>query len=431
MTVLDDARAVLGTGPVCDFCLGRCFADRSSGLNVEERGHALRVTCAIAADEPFAPVKPADCWVCSGASIVDVDAWTEQVSDALADVEFETFQIGTRPPERVVENERLLRQRAGLAPNSGVTFNAVVNREVGERLARLTGATVDRERPDVVPVLDMVDGGVEVRINPVYLYGRYRKLEPGVSQRVRRCPVCEGTGTVAVDDATRSCDNCGGSGRLPSVEELIAWPVSEAMAASEVTFHTAGREGTDVLMLGTGRPFVLEIKEPRRRGTAAAELAAAVNEAADGAVTVDDVTPVTSTMVSHIGQQPFRQRYRLTVTFADPVPEATFQEAVDNLDGSTVRRHLRIEELAEGRRPHEVVRTLTTVTGDWLDDRTATVAFEVEAGIEPESIATGADGGTEPSLSTLVGTDVDVTEVAIVEVEGREQPFDATAYHLG
>ena len=62
MTILDDAEGLAATGPVCDACLGRPFADRSFGLGNDERGRALRTTLAHegAADfEGFAPGPPA------------------------------------------------------------------------------------------------------------------------------------------------------------------------------------------------------------------------------------------------------------------------------------------------------------------------------------------------------------------------------------
>lgn len=430
MDPIDVARSALETGPVCDSCLGRCVAERGAGPAVTERGWALRVVLCLEADEPYEPVDPGDCWVCAGASAVAYDEWVDRVAEALADLSFETFQVGTRPPEEVVDNDRALRERAGLAPDAGLTFNAVVNEAVGDRLARRTGASRDAERPDVVPVLDLQDGSVAVRINPVSLYGRYRKLEPGIVQRVRQCPDCDGTGTPTGGDGTRPCERCEASGRLPSVEELVAWTVRDEMDAAEVVFQTAGREGVDVLMLGTGRPFVLELKEPRRRAAGVDGLTRRIREAASGRVEVDDLSFATPDVVDAVTQRPFGQRFRLTLRFAAPVARAVFDDAVAALDGATVRRHLRLADLDRGQRPHEVVRTLRAVEGAWRDARRATLAFEVDAGVEPAAIATGDDGGLEPSLAELLGTAVEVTETAVVSVEGRDRPFEDPAVLL-
>jgi len=113
MTVLDTAREVLKGEPVCEWCLGRCFADTGSGISTAERGHALRVACAMEADEAYEPIAPTNCWVCGGID-VDYEAWAQRAADALAGLEFETFQLGTRPPNGILENDRALRRDAGL-----------------------------------------------------------------------------------------------------------------------------------------------------------------------------------------------------------------------------------------------------------------------------------------------------------------------------
>lgn len=430
MDLLGATETAFDTGPVCDWCLGRCFADHGAGLTVAERGWALRVVHHMEADEPSEPVEPADCWVCEGASDVDFDEWTDRVSEALANVTFETFQIGTRPPEEIIENDRTLREQAGLPPDAGLTFNAVVNSEIGDRLENRTRARQDPDQPNVVVVLDIVGGRVEVQINPVYLYGRYRKLESGLVQRVRQCPDCDGTGTVEGEDEPISCERCAGSGRLPSVEELVAWPLRDAMDASEVVFQTAGREDVDMLMLGTGRPFVLELKEPRHRVTDLADLETAIREPAAGRVEIDHLAFATPDIVGFVTQNSFRQRFELTLEFTDPVDELAFRDAVDTLDGLTIRRHLRLEELAKGQRPHEVIRQLQDVVGKWRDEWTAALEFEVDSGIDPTSIATGDGGETEPSLAEILGTSVEVTTVAVVAVEGREESFEKPEYRL-
>lgn len=57
-------------------------------------------------------------------------------------------------------------------------------------------------------------------------------------------------------------------------------------------FYSSGREDADVLMLGRGRPYYLELLNPRRVEATAAEmkeLQDAINEAADGQVQARDL----------------------------------------------------------------------------------------------------------------------------------------------
>jgi len=49
-----------------------------------------------------------------------------------------------------------------------------------------------------------------------------------------------------------------------SVEELICVPINKVVLAAEWRFSASGREDVDVRMLGSGRPFVIELINPRR-----------------------------------------------------------------------------------------------------------------------------------------------------------------------
>lgn len=49
-------------------------------------------------------------------------------------------------------------------------------------------------------------------------------------------------------------------------EEDITGPVGQQFGSDEVRFHAEGREDMDVRMLGQGRPFVLEVRNARRKG---------------------------------------------------------------------------------------------------------------------------------------------------------------------
>ena len=169
--VLGTARDALGTGPLCDPCLGRLLADRSFGLTNRERGRGLRVAVALADDVPVADLGAEEpCWVCEGESTADrVAEWAERAAYGLSDYEFDTFQVGTRVPPLFEENDRLLREEVGLNPEAGEALNAELNREVGKRFGRETGAEVEFQRPDVQVTLHLGDDTVGTRVNSAFV----------------------------------------------------------------------------------------------------------------------------------------------------------------------------------------------------------------------------------------------------------------------
>jgi len=171
MDALAEARAVIDAGPVCDSCLGRVFADRSFGLSNADRGSGLRTAVAIADDEPYETVTPDECWVCDG-ECGRFEEWADRAVAAVQTVDFDTYQVGTRTPPLIEENDRLLREDAGLDPDAGELFKSNFNREVGKRLGRQTDTEVDFDRPDIQFTLDLANDRVDSQINSAFVYGR-------------------------------------------------------------------------------------------------------------------------------------------------------------------------------------------------------------------------------------------------------------------
>jgi tRNA pseudouridine synthase 10 len=423
MSLLDDARRLAATGPVCDACLGRVFADRSFGLTNAERGRALRVAAAVDDDEPFDPVDDADCWVCEG-RCADVDDWAERAADAVADVGFDTYQVGTRTPPLIEENERLLRETIGADPDAGEAFNSAFNREVGKRVGRLTGTEVDFERPDVQFVLDVDAGRVETTINSAFVYGRYRKLERGVPQTEWPCRECDGSGR----QGETPCDHCEGTGYLydRSVEGLVAPIVEDVMDGVGATFHGAGREDVDARMLGTGRPFVVEVAEPRRRDVDVDRLESDVNAFAD-AVEVEGLRLAAHTMVERVKRLDASKTYRATVAFDDPVDADALADAASALDGATVEQYT--PRRVDHRRANLTrTREVYAVSADLEDPTRATVEIHGAGGLYVKELVSGDDGRTEPSLAGLLGVGARVTALDVLAVTGEDEPFEDEAY---
>lgn len=418
--VFDATRRILETGPVCDSCLGRRLAERSHGLTNAERGNALRVAVALAENVPFEP--EAECWVCNGLSWT-FEHWAERAVNDLTGVEFETYLVGTREPPFLTSNEHTLCEQADIPLEWGESFKSECNREVGKRLGQLSGAITDFDHPDVTVILDFEYDSVDVQINPAFIYGRYRKLESGVSQTQLTCPACGGRSRVWREGGQQSCERCGGSGRLAerSVEEFVSPPIQRAMDGSSTVFHGAGREHADTLVLGTGRPFVVEVKEPRRRAVDFDILESEINEVGRGVVEVDGLAQTTREMVERVKQLPFRQTYRMTVEFAHPVSNRRFADAMAKLEGMRVHQTSRQDGQLLGR---ERIRTVHESSGELESDGSATIELTVEAGTDVESILTGDEGMTKPSLAELLEVDVTVTSHAIVAVEGVEEPFE-------
>ena len=430
MNVLSVARDALASGSVCDNCLGRLVADRSFGLSNAKRGHSLRVSLALVDNDDFEP--PEDCWVCEE----ECDRfgwWATQAATALRGYEFDTYQVGTKVPPLIEENDRLLRADAGLDPEAGELMKSEFNREVGKRLGDRTGATVDFGRPDVVALCDLATDQVEIQVNSAFVYGRYRKLARDIPQTEWPCRDCNGTGLQHGE----LCGGCEGTGYRydESVEQLTAPVVCEAMDGEDATFHGAGREDVDARMLGTGRPFVVEVDSPRVRSVDTDELEVAINEFADGTVEVENLELATHEMVERVKEHAASKTYRMDVRVAEPVSTQAFEAALAALDGATVEQDTpqrvshrraaktRVREVYEASGDLETGEREEGGDADGGQTTRATIEIHGEGGLYVKELISSDDGRTEPSLAGELGVDATVTALDVLAVEGENGPF--------
>ncbi|MFC7235488.1 tRNA pseudouridine(54/55) synthase Pus10 [Halosegnis marinus] len=420
MTLLDDARALLATGPLCDACLGRPFAERSFGLTNAERGRALRTTIALDDDEPYGTTDPADCWVCEGLC-GRFEELAERAAAAVADIDFDTYQVGTRVPPLVEENDELLREDAGLEPDAGEELRKELNREVGRRLGARLEKEVDFERPDVQLLCDLDADEVTATVNSVAVYGRYRKIERDVPQTEWPCSDCGGSGRVY---GVGPCPECNGTGYRyrTSVEQEVAPTLVTALRGEAGVFHGAGREDVDALMLGGGRPFVLEVKKPHRRHVDLSALEAEINEASD-AVEVEGLRFATNDMIERVKEHDASKTYRMTVEFGGEVDDADLQPVLDELRGTTVEQ--RTPQRVDHRRADLTrERTVYDISGSTTDETHATLVIHGAGGLYIKELVSGDEGRTEPSLAGLLGVEAVVTALDVTAVEGEDEPFE-------
>jgi len=170
-------------------------------------------------------------------------------------------------------------------------------------------------------------------------------------------------------------------------------------------------------MLGRGRPFVVEVKAPRRRTVDLEEIAARINEEAGGKVEVLDLRPATADLVKKVKDLHADKRYRARVTLERPVSEEALREALAGLVGeikqrTPIRVRHRRADLVRRRRVHEA-------TGKLLSPTEAEVEFLCEGGLYVKELVSGDEGGTHPSLAELLGVPARVTELDVLAVLGN------------
>ncbi|AKB28237.1 tRNA pseudouridine 55 synthase Archaea [Methanosarcina siciliae T4/M] len=430
MDVLEISKKILHEGPVCDHCLGRQFAKLSTGLSNRERGQAMKLALALEGDRIYKSenddsllkelvpcsafarkalrVEGEDeqCWVCLD-QFKKLDDWAAEVAKALEGLEYSTFLVGTKVSGLLSENEEMLWAEAGTA--YAEQLKTELNREVGKRIAEKVDKEVDFGNPDIVITLDLATHKFELQVRSVYIYGRYLKKVRGIPQTRWPCRKCKG----------RGCESCGFTGKQyqESVDELIKGPVVEAFEATDTAFHGSGREDIDALMLGSGRPFVVEAKSPVKRSTDLGALAARINETAAGKVEVKDLRFVEKGMIETLKSSKADKTYKLKVTFKEPVSEEKLKSCLEALSGKEIAQQTP-KRVVHRRADLVRKRYVHSITLDELkDDGNAYITVNCEGGLYVKELISGDEGRTNPSLTGLLGFQALVEDLDVVNVE--------------
>jgi len=446
--------------PLCDHCLGRLFARSGFGLTNLERGRAIRIMLALSAELlpegkvsprekiPFRiPVHPSmidteipdqeknqgdgwhysgtpsmasflqgsaeegECWLCHDI-FSSVDELASLVSRASNDPEFHTYLIGTRIDPGTAEREKTIWDIAD--PSSAEPIKEELNREIGKAYSELHPLIeFDRAEPDITFILDPLFKTVELSIKPIFIRGRYLKLVRGIPQTRWICTRCRGKG----------CERCRDKGRMyeTSVEELIGSVIMEASGGSNYKLHGMGREDIDVLALGSGRPFIIEISEPMKRTLDLSLIGDKINETARGKVEVHELRKASRKEIPSVKEGTSRKRYEADISFQGHLDEETLKYNISLLAQSPISQ--RTPKRVSHRRSDRVrVRRVHEASVLSFDKERARVEFLTDGGLYIKELLHGDEGRTEPSLSSLLGMPVSVVSLDVTGVMEEKYP---------
>jgi len=307
----------------------------------------------------------------------------------------------------MAESEEMVWSDLGLSAPE--TLKAQFNREVGKAFSARSGSEVDFKRPDVVAVCNPADNTVDIEINPIYIYGRYRKYERGIPQTRWHCRECRGAG----------CERCNFTGKMyaDSVEELIGRPAAELFSAEDVILHGAGREDIDARMLGTGRPFIIEVVHPLRRNVSLPVVEETINSTADGRVSVvlDHISDRREVETIKSGKA--HKEYSILVEVDGDFSEDDVKSSLSALKGAAISQRTP-QRVAHRRADRERKRNVIDISLKGTEDSQYRIEVLGDAGLYIKELISGDEGRTHPSLTECIGAPAKVTALDVIMVEG-------------
>ena len=399
----------LTNGNICNHCLGRKFSDVVEGNGNVERGEKIRKALELPEYD-----EDTKCDICSDifkeidSSLLDLVC--EKID--FLEVEFDTFVVGCKLPKEIVEKDALISEKLGLDVE---ILKREVNREMGKILEKNLPQEVDFDKEDVIIMADFrrmlkedVEKPVQVRIqiNPIFIEGRYNKLVRNIPQTKWPCRKCKG----------RGCEACNFTGKQypESVEELLSQTALKYSKGYEAKFHGAGREDIDVRMLGDGRPFVLEIKEPRIRKLDLEKIEREANEAALGKTAYHNLKYTVRKRKAEIktSSPDTYKVYRALVECEDEIREEDLNK-LQSLHTIQQRTPIRVSHRRADKIREKEVKELSC---KYINPHSFEMIIKTEGGLYIKELISSDEGRSQPSVSEILGTPAVCAELDVIEV---------------
>ncbi|OLS12898.1 MAG: hypothetical protein RBG13Loki_3475 [Promethearchaeota archaeon CR_4] len=451
----DKVTEILRAYPICDSCLGRQFSLLGTQTTNAQRGYSLKLyltmqmhleaqdldeskktqaieTLKVISEKgnhlpamevlrkilPDAKLheEPAEgqkfkCYLCDNI-FSQVREIAEIAYEKGKDFEFDNFLVGTALLPEISDREDELRAKFQLT--QGEAFKSHINREVGKILQKQFNVPVEFKEPQLLFRFDLGFSKLEIsaQANPLFIAGKYKKFERGIPQTHWPCTQCGGKG----------CPRCNNLGKMypTSVEELVSSEIRDAAQGTETKFHGAGREDIDARCLGNGRPYVLEVKNPRRRHFDLRAVEDLINKNAGGKVSVSELQFSTKEYMQELktGAEYRSKKYFALCQMEPGISKVTFEQKLKEVrEKITIivqRTPMRVvHRRADLSREKRVLK----ITGEWRDDQTAAFTIEAQGGTYIKELISGDGGRTRPNISEIFGVQITCTELDIINVD--------------
>ncbi len=327
--------------------------------------------------------------------------WLKEIEKAAKKLEFSTFLLAVVLP---LEMDRKLDEQGRAAAKTQI------KRELGmalEKKWKKLGRRADFSEPEVLFTIDLYRNKLAVSILPLFIYGRYLKFSREIPQSKWPCKKCGGMG----------CGHCGGKGAMykETVEGIAAAPLLKATGAASTKMHAVGREDIDARMLGSGRPFILELASPKRRRLDLKKMEAEINRKGSEKIEVRGLRLVEKAAVQTIKAVQPAKTYHLRVQCSRAITKEGMRK-IRALAGRLLKQKTP-ERVLHRRADLERKRRILKLAVKQIDKKALELTITSEAGMYVKEFVTGDNGRTVPSISAALGCKCTPSELDVTDVD--------------
>jgi tRNA pseudouridine synthase 10 len=201
-----------------------------------------------------------------------------------------------------------------------------------------------------------------------------------------------------------------------SVEELIAGPLLEETKGETVSLHAAGREDVDARMLGNGRPFIMEIKRPKKRFINLQDIAEIINRQAKDKVEVLNLRFAVKADVKRLKKAEASTKvYKVFIDFNREVSDEELDSLTKTLTKAVIHQQTPLRVL---HRRADLVREKYIYEAHLkrLAPKRAELKIRCQGGLYVKELVSGDHGRTVPSVASIINAEAKPVDLDVLKV---------------
>ncbi len=330
-----------------------------------------------------------ECQICSGI-FLDLPRYFDAIKSDLEKYEFNDLLVGSTFSEEILERES---EMQGFLGGTGESIKKEFNREFGKLVSLRTGKLVNFKDPQMMIRMDMRYDSFSFQVKSLFVSGTYKKLVRGIPQ-------------------TRWIH---GDPSWPSVETVVGGKIILLCGSSNYYLHGAGREDVDVLMLGNGREFSIEVENPRLRSVKLSDLESLINGSGEG-VEVSDLRFSSKEDVVKIKGEKNDKTYRIGLRFPSQIKKEKIEMIQEKFSGKEIyqRTPLRVSS-----RRSDLVRKreIREIRIEDISGNDVSLLITAESGTYIKELVHGDEGRTEPNISSEYGETPEILYLDVIGIQ--------------
>lgn len=327
-----------------------------------------------------------------GFNVESIKAIVELIKNNAQEIEFNSFSLGLSFPAMLSDAEKK-------AIRQNFQFPLV------KTLEALLEKKVDYKNAELEILVNLRQERIYLRTQSIYVKGRYLKFLRGLPQTKYYCFKCKGKG----------CNYCKHKGLLAeeSIEELIAKYAIPFFSAEKMFFHGSGREDINVLMLGNGRPFIIELIMPLKRKVDLQLLAKTINEKENGKIKVLNLEFSSAKEIDKIKHSRHSKVYEAIVFCEQPFNLQDLSLLVGKTFNVLQETPLRVlKRRAQKTRKHLV----KIISFEVISSNEFKLQLECSAGCYVKEFISGDNNKTKPSISALLKNNCSCSQLDVIKI---------------